>query len=62
MNAMRAHVLAQAQGLVCHANWWVKCAGGEAGKWTPYWSHILITGLIAVVVIYVLLKLFGIKL
>ena len=55
-------LLAQAQGLVCHANWWIKCAGGEAGKWTPHWNHIFITIGLGIVVIYVILKLFGIKL
>jgi hypothetical protein len=60
---MRAGVrlLAQAQGLVCHANYWVKCSAGEAGKWTPHWSHIWITVGLVVVGLYVLLKLFGVK-
>jgi hypothetical protein len=54
--------LAQAQGLVCHANYWVKCANGEAGHWTANWPHIYITIGAAVVVIFVLLKVFRIKL
>jgi len=55
-------MLAQAQGLVCHANWWIKCAAGEAGKWSPHWSHIWITVGLAAVAIYILLKIFGVKL
>ena len=58
---MRAS-LAQAQGLVCHANYWIKCVGGEAGHWVPHWSHIFITIGAAIVVIYVIMRLFGIKL
>jgi hypothetical protein len=56
------HVLAQAQGLVCKANWWVKCVGGEAGHWSPDWAHIIITIAGAIVVFYVILKIFGVKL
>jgi hypothetical protein len=55
-------VLAQAQGLVCKANWWVKCVGGEAGHWSPDWAHIIITIAGAIVVFYVILKIFGVKL
>jgi hypothetical protein len=47
-----------AQGLECHANYWVKCAAGPFGKWTPDVQHIIITVLIAIAVIYVLFKLF----
>jgi uncharacterized protein HemY len=49
-----------AQGLECHANYWVKCAAGATGKWTVDVHHILITVVIAIVAIYVLFKLFRI--
>jgi hypothetical protein len=49
-----------AQGLECHANYWVKCAGGVYGKWTPDVHHILISAVVAIVAIYVLFKLFKI--
>jgi len=55
-------LLAQAQGLVCHPNYWIKCAAGEAGHWMPNWPHIFITIGAAIVVIYVIMKIFGIKL
>jgi len=59
---MGTHLLAQAQGLVCHSSYWIKCPNGEAGHWTANWPHIYITIGAAVVVIFVLLKLFRIKL
>ena len=51
-----------AQGLICHANYWIKCPAGEFGHWTPHWRHIGITAVIALVLIYVMLKIFNIKL
>ena len=51
-----------AQGLICNANYWVRCPKGQFGPWAPHWRHIGISALIALVVIYVLMKLFNIKL
>ena len=55
-------MIQQAQGLICHANYWVKCPDGRFGHWTPDWQHIGISALIALVVIYIMLKIFNIKL
>jgi hypothetical protein len=49
-----------AQGLICHANYWVKCPNGLEGHWILNTKHILITVGAAVVGIYVMFKLFRI--
>lgn len=51
-----------AQGLICRANYWVKCPDGEFGPWAPHWQHIGISVVIGLTVIYVMLKIFNIKL
>lgn len=49
------------EGLICHANYWVKCPAGPAGHWSPDWLHIGLTAVLAILLFYLLLRLFGIK-
>jgi hypothetical protein len=49
------------EGLLCHPNYWVKCTAGLNGHWSPDWAHIFITIGGAVVLLYLIVRIFNAK-